>query len=85
MINIITWIIFGVIAGAIAKFLKPGADAAGWVTTIIIGIVGSVVGGFLGRIFFGADVTNDVFSFYSLAMSVVGAILVLYAYNAVSK
>ena len=85
MINIISWIIFGVIAGAIAKFLKPGADAAGWVTTIIIGIVGSVVGGFLGRIFFGADVTNDVFSFYSLAMSVVGAILVLYAYNAVSK
>jgi len=85
MINIISWIIFGLIAGAIAKFLKPGADAAGWVTTIIIGIVGSVVGGFLGRIFFGADVTNDVFSFYSLAMSVVGAILVLYAYNSVSK
>lgn len=85
MINIISWIIFGLIAGAIAKFLKPGADAAGWVTTIIIGIVGSVVGGFLGRIFFGADVTNNVFSFYSLAMSVVGAILVLYAYNAVSK
>ena len=52
MINIISWIIFGLIAGAIAKFLKPGADAAGWVTTIIIGIVGSVVGGFLGRIFF---------------------------------
>ena len=85
MINIISWIIFGLIAGAIAKFLKPGADAAGWVTTIIIGIVGSVVGGFHGRIFFGADVTNNVFSFYSLAMSVVGAILVLYAYNAVSK
>ena len=57
MINIISWIIFGLIAGAIAKFLKPGADAAGWVTTIIIGIVGSVVGGFLGRIFFGAAVS----------------------------
>ena len=47
------------------RFLKPGNDAAGWITTIIIGIVGSVLGGFLGRIFFGADVTNDVFSFYS--------------------
>ncbi|MGV2488597.1 UNVERIFIED_CONTAM: GlsB/YeaQ/YmgE family stress response membrane protein, partial [Bacillus mycoides] len=57
MINIIAWIIFGLIAGAIARFLKPGNDAAGWITTIIIGIVGSVVGGFLGRIFFGADVT----------------------------
>jgi len=85
MINILAWIVFGLIAGAIAKFLKPGADSAGWLTTILIGIVGSVVGGFLGRIFFGADVTNDVFSFYSLAMSVVGAILVLYAYNAMSR
>ena len=85
MINIIAWIIFGLIAGAIARFLKPGSDAAGWFTTIIIGIVGSVVGGFLGRLFFGAGVTNDVFSFYSLAMSVVGAIIVLYAYNALSR
>jgi uncharacterized membrane protein YeaQ/YmgE (transglycosylase-associated protein family) len=85
MINIITWIVFGLIAGAIAKFLKPGADGSGWFSTIIIGIIGSVVGGFLGRMFFGADVTNDVFSFYSLAMSIVGAILVLYVYNAFSK
>ena len=46
MINIIAWIIFGLIAGAIARFLKPGNDAAGWITTIIIGIVGSVLGGF---------------------------------------
>ena len=52
MINIIAWIIFGLIAGAIAKFLKPGSDAAGWFATIIIGIVGSVVGGFLGTLFF---------------------------------
>ena len=42
MINIIAWIIFGLIAGAIARFLKPGNDAVGWITTIIIGIVGSV-------------------------------------------
>ena len=85
MINIIAWIIFGLIAGAIARFLKPGNDAAGWITTIIIGIVGSVVGGFLGRILSGADVTDAVLSFYSLAMSVVGAIIVLYAYNALSR
>ena len=85
MINIIAWIIFGLIAGAIAKFLKPGSDAAGWFATIIIGIVGSVVGGFLGRLFFGAGVANDVFSFYSLGMSVLGGIIVLYAYNALSR
>lgn len=85
MINIIAWIVFGLVAGAIAKFLKPGQDNYGWITTIIIGIVGSVLGGFLGRVFFGAGVTNNVFSFYSLIMAVVGSILVLYAYNAMSR
>lgn len=71
MINIIAWIIFGLIAGAIAKFLKPGVDSQGWIATIIIGIVGSMVGGYLGRLFFGQGVTNEVFSLYSMGMSVV--------------
>lgn len=81
MINIIAWIIFGLIAGAIAKYLKPGADSMGWIGTSIVGIIGSVVGGYLGRMFFGAGVTNEVFSLYSMGMSVVGAILVLFLYN----
>ncbi len=84
MINIIAWIIFGLIAGAIAKFLKPGVDSQGWVATIIIGIVGSMVGGYLGRLFFGQGVTNEVFSLYSMGMSVVGAIIVLFVYNMVT-
>jgi uncharacterized membrane protein YeaQ/YmgE (transglycosylase-associated protein family) len=65
MINIIAWIIFGLIAGAIAKFLKPGSDAAGWFATIIIGIVGSVVG-FLGRLFFGAGLLMMFLAFIVL-------------------
>jgi uncharacterized membrane protein YeaQ/YmgE (transglycosylase-associated protein family) len=84
MINIIAWIIFGLIAGAIAKFLKPGVDSQGWIATIIIGIVGSMVGGYLGRLFFGQGVTNEVFSLYSMGMSVVGAIIVLFVYNMVT-
>ena len=84
MIIIIVWIIFGLIAGAIAKFLKPGVDSQGWVATIIIGIVGSMVGGYLGRLFFGQGVTNEVFSLYSMGMSVVGAIIVLFVYNMVT-
>ncbi|MBP7172745.1 MAG: GlsB/YeaQ/YmgE family stress response membrane protein [Cloacibacterium sp.] len=82
--NIIAWIIFGLIAGAIAKFLKPGVDSQGWIATIIIGIVGSMVGGYLGRLFFGQGVTNEVFSLYSMGMSVVGAIIVLFVYNMVT-
>ena len=42
MINIIAWIIFGLIAGAIARFLKPGNDAAGWITTIICHVLKKV-------------------------------------------
>ncbi len=85
MINILSWIIFGLIAGTIAKFLKPGLDNQGWVTTIIIGIVGSVLGGFVGRIFWGEGVTNNVFNFYSLIMAVVGSIIILYAFGAMSR
>lgn len=85
MINIIAWIIFGLIAGAIAKFLKPGADGGGWLSTIIIGIIGSVIGGFLGRMFFGAGVNNDVFNFYSLLMAVLGSIIVLYISSAMAR
>lgn len=85
MINIIAWIIFGLIAGAIAKFVKPGADSFGWVGTSIIGIIGSVVGGYLGQVLFGAGVTNEVFSLYSLGMSVVGAIAVLFVYNFMTR
>lgn len=85
MINIIAWIVFGLIAGAIAKFLKPGADGGGWLSTIIVGIIGSVIGGFLGRMFFGEGVSNDVFNFYSLLMSVLGAIIVLYIANSMAR
>ena len=44
----LTWIIFGLIAGAIAKAIHPGSDPRGWIATIIIGIIGAIVGGWLG-------------------------------------
>ena len=46
--GILTWIIFGLIVGAIAKFLMPGRDPGGIIITILIGIVGAVIGGFIG-------------------------------------
>lgn len=48
--NIIFWIIFGLIAGIIAKWIMPGKDGGGFIMTIILGIVGAVVGGFLARL-----------------------------------
>ncbi len=81
MMNIIGWIVFGLIAGAIAKAVRPGKDPGGWSVTIIIGILGSIVGGWIGSMLFGKNVTNSVFSIYSMGMSVVGALIVLFVYN----
>jgi uncharacterized membrane protein YeaQ/YmgE (transglycosylase-associated protein family) len=47
--GIIGWIVFGLIVGAVAKFLMPGRDPGGWIITIVLGIAGAVVGGMLGR------------------------------------
>jgi uncharacterized membrane protein YeaQ/YmgE (transglycosylase-associated protein family) len=74
--GILMWIVFGLIAGAIAKFLMPGRSPGGIVATIILGIVGAVVGGFVGSTVFGvADITG--FDVRSLALAVGGGILVL--------
>ena len=50
--NIIGWIVFGLIVGALAKLLMPGRDPGGWIVTILLGIAGSFVGGFLGQMLF---------------------------------
>ena len=56
---IIGWIIFGLIAGAIAKLLMPGRDPGGFVVTILLGIGGAVVGGFIGRAIWGSTGASD--------------------------
>ena len=49
MFGVIGWIVFGFIVGAIAKLLMPGRDPGGWIVTILLGIAGAVVGGWIGR------------------------------------
>lgn len=77
--GIISWMIIGLIAGAIAKALHPGKDPGGFFVTILIGIVGAVVGGFIASALgFG---TVDGFGLGSLAIAVGGSILVLFLYR----
>lgn len=79
MINFISWIIFGFIAGAIARFLLPGRDAMGCITTIIIGVIGSFVGGYLGSLFRGGP--SDSFHPAGLLGAIIGSIIVLLIYR----
>ncbi len=88
MIAIIGWIIFGLIAGLIAKAIMPGRDPGGAIITILIGIAGSVIGGFLGQALFGygrsvndsGDLSRPGF-LMSLVLSVIGAIVLLGIYR----
>lgn len=84
MWNIIAWIIFGLIAGAIAKLLKPGKQGKGCITTSILGIIGALVGGYLARAI-GIGVTDGSFNLKSFMVAVAGSLLVLFVYGAITK
>ncbi len=86
MINIIVWIIFGLIAGAIAKAIMPGRDPGGYIITILLGIAGSIVGGFVGRALFGTNgrADNDVFNIPHLIFAIIGALILLGIYRLIA-
>ena len=78
MFGILGWILFGLVAGVIAKLLMPGRDPGGFIVTILLGIAGAFLGGFLGQ----------AMGLYSegepagLIMSIVGAVVLLGLYRA---
>ena len=78
--SIIGWILFGLIVGVVAKLLMPGRDPGGMIVTILLGIGGALVGGFIGRAL-GWYGEGDPVGFI---MAVIGAILVLFAYRKIS-
>ncbi|MET0620850.1 MAG: GlsB/YeaQ/YmgE family stress response membrane protein [Thermoanaerobaculia bacterium] len=79
--GIIGWIIFGLIVGALAKFVMPGKDPGGWIITTLLGIVGALVGGFLGRML-GLYKENEPAGFIGAFL---GAVLVLWIYRKTRK
>jgi uncharacterized membrane protein YeaQ/YmgE (transglycosylase-associated protein family) len=78
--GVLAWILFGLIAGAIAKLIMPGRDPGGFIITIGLGIVGALLGGFIGQALGVGGV--DGFNFGSFALAVVGAVLLLVIYRA---
>jgi uncharacterized membrane protein YeaQ/YmgE (transglycosylase-associated protein family) len=82
--SILLWLVFGLIAGALAKFLMPGKAPGGIIMTIVLGIVGAVVGGFIGTHLLNLGGVSE-FDFRSMALAVGGAILVLFIFGLVTK
>jgi uncharacterized membrane protein YeaQ/YmgE (transglycosylase-associated protein family) len=81
--GIISWILLGLIAGALAKFIMPGKDPGGLFVTILIGIVGAFLGGFVGSLIGLGKIES--FDLGGIFIATVGAILLLIIYRLVKK
>lgn len=75
--SILIWIVFGLIVGALAKLIMPGKDPGGIIVTIVLGIVGAVLGGWIGQAL-GLYGPNESAGFF---MALIGAIIVLLIYR----
>jgi len=74
--GIFAWIILGLIAGAIAKLILPGKQGGGWIVTLLLGVVGALLGGWLGSVLFNAPL-EDFWSIQTWLLAIGGAIVVL--------
>jgi uncharacterized membrane protein YeaQ/YmgE (transglycosylase-associated protein family) len=82
--GILAFLILGLLAGAIAKALLPGDDPGGIVVTMIIGVVGAILGGFLAGVFFNAEPMDEFFDLSTWLTAIVGSILLLVIYRMVA-
>ncbi|MGH3798834.1 MAG: GlsB/YeaQ/YmgE family stress response membrane protein [Pseudonocardiaceae bacterium] len=80
--GILGWIVLGLIAGAIAKLIMPGDDPGGIIVTMLIGIVGAVIGGFLGSAIFGIGLQN-FWSLQTWIVAIVGSLILLGLYRVI--
>lgn len=81
--NLILWIIFGLVVGTIANFIDPHPSRGGMLGSIILGILGAILGGILGNIVFGIGISG--FNFPSIAVAVLGALLLMFVERAFGR
>ncbi|ALD63122.1 GlsB/YeaQ/YmgE family stress response membrane protein [Glutamicibacter soli] len=82
--GILGWIILGLIAGAIAKAIKPGEQGGGWLATLLLGVVGAVVGGWIGSALFDVEIDR----FWSLStwlLAIGGSLIVLVIWGLLTR
>jgi len=78
--SLISWIVFGLIVGLLARFLLPGKDPMGMIMTILLGIAGSILGGLVGSYLLGSS-TNGGFQPAGFLFSLLGAILLVFVFR----
>lgn len=81
--GILSWVVLGLVAGILAKLIMPGKDGGGFIITVVLGVAGAFVGGWVGS-FLGLGTTSG-FSIGSIATATVGALLLLIIYRMVKK
>mgnify|MGYP000439489461 CR=1 FL=1 len=72
----ISWIVLGLVAGALAKAILPGRQGGGWLSTLLLGVVGALVGGYIGSSLFNISL-EGFFSMRTWLLSIGGSVLVL--------
>ncbi|MGL4454762.1 MAG: GlsB/YeaQ/YmgE family stress response membrane protein, partial [Plesiomonas sp.] len=77
--GIFSWVILGLIVGILAKWIMPGKDEGGFIITVVLGIVGAVIGGYVSQLMGMATVTG--FNIKSLIFSIIGSLIVLFIYR----
>jgi len=82
--GIIGWIVLGLIAGAIAKAILPGKQGGGWIATLLLGIVGALLGGFLGSAIFGVNL-GGFFEIRTWLLAIGGSLVVLLIWGLVTR
>ncbi|MFJ3914270.1 GlsB/YeaQ/YmgE family stress response membrane protein [Streptomyces vinaceus] len=83
--GIIAWILIGLFAGIIAKLLLPGKDPGGIIVTMLIGIAGGLLGGWLGKVIFGVDSIDGFFDLSTWIAAIVGSLILLILYRLLTR
>jgi len=80
--SIVLWVLFGLVVGVIAKLLTPGREPGGFIVTVLLGVAGALLGGFIGR---ALGIYPSYQSSGGFFMSILGAIVILAGYHAVTR
>jgi uncharacterized membrane protein YeaQ/YmgE (transglycosylase-associated protein family) len=81
--SILSWLLFGLIAGVLANLLDPAPQEGGFIGAMVLGMLGSLLGGFLSSLIFGMGITG--FNFTSFIIAVLGSLLLLFIQRAFSR